>query len=162
MRKFLLRRALSLLLCTLITATSTPAHGSRAPRQVPSPVSKPIPATTCTGFFCGGLNIGPSGAEVAGAIIGIVAVGVVATVLVVHYKPAKVKGCVTTGPNGLELTSSSDKLTYDLVGDTSSLKPGEMVKLKGKKKHTKGNANKAFTVTQLSRDYGACPASPNP
>lgn len=161
MRKSISRRALAFLLCTTLIATSIPA-AAKAPGQVSSSaLSKPKPATTCTGFFCGSLNIGPSGAQVAGAIIGVVAVGVVATVLVVHYKPAKVKGCLVSGPNGLELTSS-DKAAYDLAGDTSSLKPGELVKLKGKKKHTKGSAHQTFTVTQLSKDYGACPANQNP
>jgi hypothetical protein len=96
-------------------------------------------------------------------VAGIAAVGaaivVVAIILVVHYKPATVKGCVASGPNGLELTNGSDKLTYELTGATSDIKPGEIVKVKGKKKAGKGSAPSTFTVKELSKDYGACPAT---
>lgn len=83
-------------------------------------------------------------------------------ILIVHYKPASVKGCVTNGANGLELASTGDKLTYELAGDTSGIKAGELVKVKGKKKHPKGSANSTFTVSQLSKDYGPCPAAVKP
>ena len=161
MLKSISRRALVLHLCTLFIATSTPAPATKAPRQVPSPLSTPRPAPTCTGFLCA-FQRGSKWRQVAAAIVGVVAVGIVATVLVVHYKPAKVKGCLASGPNGFELASSSDKLTYELTGDTSGLKPGEMFKLKGKKKRIKGTDNMPSPSLSSAKSYGACPITPNP
>lgn len=132
MIKSILRRTLALLLCILFLPTNTPAKAD---------------------------SLQKTGNEI---VAGIAAVGaaivVVAIVLVVHYKPATVKGCVAQGPTGLELTNSSDRATYDLAGVTSGIKPGEMVKVKGKKKAGKGGAPSTFTVKELSQDYGACPA----
>jgi hypothetical protein len=98
---------------------------------------------------------------IEGGIIAVAAaIVVVAVILVVHYKPATVKGCVASGPTGLEITDSSDKSVYELSGATSDVKAGDMVKIKGKKKHGKGGAPSTFTVKELSKDYGACPAHP--
>jgi hypothetical protein len=132
MNKSILRRALALILCVALLPTNMTAKAD---------------------------SLKTTGNEI---VAGIAAVGaaivVVAIVLVVHYKPATVKGCVATGPNGLELMNSSDNRTYDLAGVTSDIKPGEMVKVKGKKKSGKGGAPSTFTVKELGQDYGACPA----
>lgn len=163
MRKFIFRRALATCLCTVLIATATSAPAAGGHKPVSAAANAPRNQATCApgAIICG--NIGPDiGPYVVGAAVGIAAVVVVTTVLVIHYKAAKVKGCLASGPNGLELTSSGDKAAYDLAGDTSSLKPGEQVKLKGKKKRAKGSAHQTFTVTELSKDYGACPANQNP
>lgn len=133
MSKSVFRRALALLLCIILLATSRPAKAD---------------------------SLQKTANEIVAGIVGVSAAIVVVTViLVVHYKGASVKGCVASGPDGLQLTNSSDTLTYQLAGDTSNIKPGEMVKLKGKKKAAKSGAQAAFTVKQLSKDYGACPAA---
>ena len=137
MCKLIFRRALALLPCLLLLPTNPRANAST--------------------------SLQTQATEIGAAIAGVgAALAIVVVVLVVHYKPATVKGCVASGPNGLQLTNSSDKLTYDLSGDTSSLKPGEMFKLKGKKKHAKGSANSTFTIKEIGKDYGSCPTTPNP
>lgn len=135
MIRMLFRRALVCVLCLSLLPTNIPARASSSLQ------------TDVNGI-------------VGGAIAISAAIVVVAVVLVVHHKPATVKGCVASGRNGLELTDGSDKLTYELAGATSDLKPGEVVKVKGKKKHGKGGAPSTFTVKELSKDYGACPATP--
>jgi hypothetical protein len=133
----LLRRVLVCVLCLSLLPTNIPARASDSLQ------------TTAN--------------EIAGGIIAVTAaIAVVAVVLVVHYKPATIKGCVASGPNGLELFDSSDKLTWELAGVTSDIKPGEVVKLKGKKKHGKGGAPSTFTVKESGKNYGACPATTNP
>lgn len=133
MRRFIIRRALALLLCFLLLSATTPARATDTLRH------------DVNGIIAGSIAI-------SAAIV------VVAVILVVHYKPATVKGCVVSGANGLELTNSSDKLTYQLLGVTSDIKPGDVVKVKGKKKLGKGSTPSTFTVKELSKDYGACPA----
>lgn len=137
MFKSILRRTLALLLCLLFLPTNEPARAST--------------------------DLNTQANEIVGGIVAVAAaIVVVAVILVVHYKPASVKGCVTSGPNGLELADNADKLNYQLTGDTSNLKAGELVKVKGKKKLGKHGTSSTFTVTKLSNDYGACPATPNP
>lgn len=133
MRKFVFHRALALLLCFLLLSTTTPAHADTLQHDA---------------------NL------LIGGIIAVGAAIVVAVILVVHYKPASVKGCVASGPNGLQLTNSGDKLVYELTGATSDIKSGDVVKVKGKKKLGKGTNPGTFTVKELSKDYGACPATP--
>lgn len=97
-------------------------------------------------------------------IVGIVvasAVIVVAIVLVVRHE-ASYKGCVSSSSDGLEFTSQDGQQAYRLSGDITTLRPGELVRLKGKKKHATGSVNSHPTliVTRVGRDYGACPVHP--
>ncbi|MGA3081468.1 MAG: hypothetical protein ABSD44_08815 [Terracidiphilus sp.] len=69
-------------------------------------------------------------------------------------------GCAVGGANGLELQNQSDQQTYTLVGAVAGIKPGERVRVSGKKvKRTAGPAQQ-FLVEQLSKDYGVCSATP--
>lgn len=137
MFKSIFRRSLALVLCLLLLPTNTRARASD--------------------------NLGTHIEEATiGAIVGATALVVVAVILIVHHKPATVKGCVASGPNGLEVVDSSDKLTYELNGGVTDIKPGELVKVKGKKKVGKGGSPTTFTVTELSKDYGACPVAEKP
>ncbi len=96
-----------------------------------------------------------------GIVIGIVAVaGAIATVgivLAVNHYHHFIKGCVATGPNGLEL-ETSESTVYFLEGDQAAIRPGEMVKLHGSrmKKSKDGKAGQGFKVSQLKKDYGPC------
>lgn len=93
---------------------------------------------------------------VIGAAVGIAAVAVVATVLIIHYshKKSSWTGCVVTGANGMSLTNEKDKQTYLLFGDTSAVKSGDRMTLHGKRKNT-GNA-RAFETQKVTRDFGVC------
>jgi hypothetical protein len=134
MFKSIWRRVLVLLLCLLILP-NTPAR-----------------ATDTLSHDVHGIE--------AGVIAISAAIVVVVVVLVVHYKPSSIKGCVASGPNGLELTNSSDKVVYQLGGATTDIKPGDLVKVKRKKKSAKGSTPPTFSVKELGKDYGACPATP--
>lgn len=109
----------------------------------------------------GGLNIGPSGAEVAGAIVGVSAVIVGAVVLVeVHHSHHTLKGCVASTSDGLQMISASGGETYALSGTTTDLKVGDTVRVHGAKHKQKGSAERTFVVEKLNKDYGPCKASP--
>lgn len=108
-------------------------------------------------------SIGPSGGEVLAAAVGVVAVIVVGTVVLVevHKSHHTVKGCVSTGPNGVEVTTIEDKpRTYMLDGDTASVKVGDLVRVHGDKikKAKDSTADQVFRVQKINKDYGPCPA----
>ena len=77
----------------------------------------------------------------------------------VHHSQ-RLTGCTVLGANGLGLENRDDRQMYTLVGATAAIKPGERVRVSGKR--VKGSAGPApqFLVDHLSKDYGACPPSP--
>lgn len=113
-------------------------------------------------------QIGPSTGEVVGIAAGAVAVVVIGTVVLVHVHNSHhiLKGCVTSGPGGLEVLNESDKKTYALTGVPANVKVGDIVRVNGSKdKKAKDSAgNQEFIVEKMSRDYGPCKtalAAPN-
>ncbi len=110
-------------------------------------------------------NIGPSNAELAGAVIGVGAVIAVAIIVPVEISRShhNITGCVVASPSGLEL-QTSDAKTYALEGDAASIKVGDKVKIHGTKiKKTKDASGPGvFKVEKLSRNYGACPIGSSP
>jgi hypothetical protein len=117
--------------------------------------------TSCTSGSSG--NIGPSEGEVVGAAVGVVAVLVVGTVVIVEVNKShhRLKGCVTAGPNGLELRDTGNQKIYALNGVTANVKVGDIVQVHGsKQKASKNSAGfQDFKVEMMSRDFGPCQAS---
>jgi hypothetical protein len=90
-----------------------------------------------------------AGAAGAGALIG---VGVYYAVKHDH----SVTGCARSGPDGLQLTSESDKRTYSLVGAVAAIKTGNRVRVSGKKTRQKSPAPAQFLVEKVTKDLGPC------
>lgn len=109
---------------------------------------------------CQTTRIGPSTGEIVGAAAGIVAVVVVGTVVLVDVNKSHhtIKGCVTNGPNGLEVRNDKDNKTYGLTGVTANVKPGDVIQVHGSKEKNQKDAggNQDFMVEKMSRDYGPC------
>lgn len=95
------------------------------------------------------------------------AVGVIAAVVVIgaaagfgiHYAirhGQSLKGCVGNSASGLDL-ATGDGTPWALTGDTQGIKAGERVRINGNR--VKGGS-RAFAVTKLSKDYGACSLAP--
>ncbi len=102
------------------------------------------------------------GEEVAiGVAVG-AGIGLASTAVAVHYHNEHTfKGCVSTGPNGLQLLNDKDKNTYSLVGVTADIRAGEKVKLHGekkeqKRKHKGDPVNREFLVEKTTKDLGPC------
>jgi hypothetical protein len=93
-------------------------------------------------------------------IVAIAATGVVVGVLIYYAlsRPPSITGCAVTGLNGLELQNEGDGKTFQLLGITSDVKPGDRVRVRGKKKSVAKNSsgNPTFLVDKLTKDYGAC------
>ena len=94
-------------------------------------------------------------AVVVGIVVISVGVGVGVVYIVTHHP--SIKGCVASTPGGLQLTGSGDQ-AYLLTGDTASIKPGDLVKIKGRKKTISGQHT--FVVSSFVKDFGSCPAHP--
>jgi hypothetical protein len=91
-----------------------------------------------------------------GIIVAPVAVAVVVTLLILHYKHKKatITGCVTSGANGMSLTDEKDKRIYAVSGDPVGVKPGERMTLEGKRKQS--GKTLVFEAHSVTKDFGAC------
>jgi hypothetical protein len=95
-------------------------------------------------------------------VIGIVAVAaavaVVVTVVVIHYsKKRAITGCVNSGAHGMTVTDEKDKQIYALSGNTTSIKPGDRMKLQGRKVKPKGpDKTLVWEAKEVTKDFGVC------
>lgn len=93
------------------------------------------------------------GIAASGAAIGI------GVFYAVHHGHS-LNGCAVSGSGGLELQNHGDQQTYALVGEVAGIKPGDRVRVAGKKEKKSGGGTQQFVVEKLTRDYGACTAAP--
>ena len=106
-------------------------------------------------------SIGPSTGEIVGALVGIAAVGAgigIGIYFVVKHNHS-VTGCAASTAGGMTLTTESDKHTYSLIGDVAGIKPGNRVRVSGKKAKEKSSGTAQFLVEKVSKDFGACSVS---
>ena len=101
----------------------------------------------------------PSNGEVIGIGVAAVAVVVIGVVVLVEVNKSHhtIKGCVSSGPGGLEVLNESDKKVYALMGVPPNVKVGDVIKVHGKKE--KQGGAQEFVVEKMSRDYGPCKAA---
>jgi hypothetical protein len=95
-------------------------------------------------------------------IVGIAAsgAGIGAGVFYAFHHGHSINGCTLAGPNGLELQNRGDRQTYALMGEVADIKPGDRVRVSGKKKKKEAGAPQHFLVEKLSKDFGSCKAQP--
>jgi len=65
-------------------------------------------------------------------------------------------GCAVSNSDGLLLQNKGDGQTYALVGETAAIKPGDRVRVSGKKEKKSSGDAQRFVVEKLTKDYGAC------
>jgi hypothetical protein len=133
----------TILAMVTVVTRSRPLHRSRASAS-PAPASGPISTGQMTAI---GIGVAGSGARPGIAICFAV-------------RPShSLTGCVSSGPNGLQLQRYGDQRTYALIGVVSALKPGDRVRLSGKKKMA-AVGSQPFFVEKWSKDFGACRVEP--
>jgi hypothetical protein len=99
-------------------------------------------------------------AEAVGVVIGVGAAIGVGIYFAVHANHS-VTGCTIAVAGGLQL--QQDQQTWSLVGSIAAIKPGERIRVSGKKQKKIAGAPRPFLVEKLARDYGACaPKAPTP
>jgi hypothetical protein len=98
------------------------------------------------------------GEEIVIGIVAVAAALVVATVLIIHYsKKRTITGCVSSGENAMTLTDEKDKQTYALSGNTAGIKPGDRMRLQGKKVKPKDpDKTLVWEIREVKRDFGLC------
>jgi hypothetical protein len=102
-----------------------------------------------------------SNGEIAGAIVGIAAAGVVIGVGTYYLlRKASITGCAMSTQSAIELRNERDQQTYTLLGDTADIKAGDRIRVKGKKKKKDSSAERKFFVQELAKNYGPCKALP--
>jgi len=98
-------------------------------------------------------------AEVVGVVIGVGAAIGVGIYFAVHANHS-VSGCTVAAANGLQL--QQDQQMWSLVGSIATIKPGERVRVSGKKQKKTAGAPRPFLVEKLAKDYGPCAATATP
>jgi hypothetical protein len=91
---------------------------------------------------------------IVGAAVGVVVVAVVA----IHYsKKRAITGCVNSAGSGMTVTDEKDKQIYALSGNTTGIKPGDRMKLQGKKVKSKGaDHTVVWEAKAVAKDFGVC------
>jgi len=119
------------------------------------------PSANAQSWSNSNFNIGPSKGQVAGVLVGGAAAIGVTIYAIYHFshRGRSLRGCAVSSPGGLRLINEGDQQPYDLTGATATIKPGDRVRVKGKKIKSDPN-HRQFVVEKLSKDYGACRATP--
>lgn len=101
-------------------------------------------------------NIGNSNGLQNAAVAAIaVAGGVTILVLYLVLRKPSITGCIQSSNGVTSLTDEKHHRTYALADAGMGLKPGERVKLKGKKSTAK-DGTVTFRVKEIEQDYGVC------
>jgi hypothetical protein len=107
-----------------------------------------------------GPGVGAQASLITIALVGTVT-GIGAGVYFAVQQAHTVKGCTIDNPNGL-LLQMQDGKTYVLLGNTTSIKANERIKVTGsRKKKIKGITDQpSFVVEKLDKVYGTCSVAP--
>jgi hypothetical protein len=132
----------------------TPKHGWCIVLIIALSLAFAMPAQAATSLKTQGDEI------VIGVAAAAAVVAVLITVLVLHHNRSQSKtitGCVASGESGMSLIDEKDKKTYALSGDTAGIKPGDRMKLQGKKvKLADPDKTLGWEATKVANDYGVC------
>jgi len=129
-------------ICALIATTST----------VPALATRPHPENSI-----------PTKSQADWIAVAVVAIGAAAGLAIyfaVRPHHQSLTGCAVAGGSGLELQSQGDLQTYALIGEVAAIKPGERVRVSGKKQKNSASATQRFLVEKLAKDYGSCTSAP--
>jgi hypothetical protein len=90
-----------------------------------------------------------------GAIIGAAAAAGVGVTYLALRSRSSVIGCLVNSNDGIKILSEKENKTYTLAGNSSDLKAGERVALRGKKQKD-DSGNLTLQVEKVTREYGYC------
>jgi hypothetical protein len=113
----------------------------------------PAEAQTSSGTI-GGVGTGTIVGVIVGVVVGVAVIAIVA----VHYsKKRTITGCVNSAENGMTVTDEKDKQIYALSGETTGIKPGDRMRLQGKKIKPKDPGKTLVWETKkMNKDFGVC------
>ena len=90
------------------------------------------------------------------AVLAAVGVGAGIGIYCAVHHGNSLNGCAVSGSDGLELQNRGDQQTYALVGEVAGIKPGDRVRVSGKKEKKDVGDAQPFVVEKLTKDYGPC------
>jgi len=93
-----------------------------------------------------------------GIAVGAIGAGIGIGIYYAVHHNHHLTGCAVSGANGLELENKGDQQRYLLVGAVNAIKPGERIRVSGKRVKKMAGPTPQFLVEQLSKDFGPCPA----
>ena len=96
-----------------------------------------------------------SNGVIAGVIAGVAAAVTAVIIVVVHSKRRAITGCVGSSADGLTITDEKNKQVYQLSGNTTGIKAGDRVKLRGKKVKSNG-PDVGWNTKAEVKDFGVC------
>jgi hypothetical protein len=121
-----------------------------------------VTATATARAQSGGGCLGPCKGELVAIVVGIGAGGAALGVGIYYatHHNRSLTGCATATPDGLRLQTEGDHQTYALLGDTAAVKPGERVRVSGKRQKRGAVGTQSFLVEKVAKDFGVCKALP--
>jgi hypothetical protein len=135
-----------------------------SPRRL-TKVKIPLRHRIVTGLICVSLVAIPSTAKAdsltnaaigVGVAIGAVGIGIGFGLYYAIHASNNLSGCAVGAPDGLELRQKDNPQVWRLLGDTGAIKPGERIRVVGKRKKKSTGATRNFIVEKLAKDYGPC------
>jgi hypothetical protein len=101
---------------------------------------------------------GVSSGEIAGIVAGVVVPVVVIAVVLFHRssKSRTITGCIVAAQSSFTVANEKDRRVYALSGNIAGVKPGERMRLQGRKIDSSGSNPLGWEVSQIQKDYGAC------
>lgn len=117
-------------------------------------------AIVCVSLIAGSARANGDSLQTTGEEIlaGIAATGIGIGVVIglsIHASHG-LEGCTVAGPGAIELRQTNDKQTWVLLGDTASLKPGQHVRVSGKRRGKNDAGMRNFIVENVKKNLGPC------
>jgi hypothetical protein len=67
-----------------------------------------------------------------------------------------VTGCALNAPDGLLIETEGDGQTYALVGEVAGIRPGQRIRISGRKPKPNPGVPRLFLVTKVKQESGSC------
>ena len=101
----------------------------------------------------------PDGSPQAGGVVVVAGIGagvVIGTVALIElfHRKHTIRGCVTEGPDGLQIVDEKTQVKYILRGNEDAVQSGQTAAIRGRKKHKRHQLY--FMVKKVRGEYGPC------
>ena len=96
---------------------------------------------------------------IVAATTAVAAIAVFVTVASVQHRRKKIviTGCVLSGEKGMTVTDEEDRKVYLLSGETTAIRQGDRMKLRGRKVRSTGpDKARLWEAKEVLKDFGVC------
>ncbi|HEY4763887.1 MAG TPA: hypothetical protein VIH75_09450 [Candidatus Sulfotelmatobacter sp.] len=98
------------------------------------------------------------GLIIVAATMAAAAIAVIVVASVPHRsKKIVITGCVLSGEKGMTITDQEDSKVYLLSGETTGIRPGDRMKLRGRRvRSTASDKTGLWEAKEVLKDFGVC------